>query len=124
MQRCKQKGFWETMPLYVDVNLSSISSFKELLISKDRQIQEDKKAVLVGKMLSGVELQRKVMGKGPAFWMEVQNFAYSNKKVGVLPKEQTSLTTIIRNHVPQDFACKLLQQLLRRCQENGFIGEL
>lgn len=123
-QRCKQKGFWETMPDHVDVNMSGVASLQELLVSKDHQIREEKKARIVGKMLSGVELQRKVMSKGPSFWMEVQNFAYSSKKVGVLPKEQSALTSIIRSHVPQDFTCKLLQQVLRRCQENGFIGEL
>ena len=123
-QRCKQKAFWESMPAHVDVDLSGLSALNDLMISKDQQQREEKKAKLVGKMLSGVELQKKVISKGPAFWMEVQNFAYSNKKIGVLPKEQMALTSVIRSHIPQDFACKQLQQILRRCQENGFIGEL
>ncbi len=123
-QRCKKKAFWETMPEHVYVDLSGIPALQELMIGKDQQKREEKKAKLVGKMFVGIELQKKVLSKGPAFWMEVLNFALSNKKIGVLPKEQAALTSIIRGHVPPDFACKQLQQVLRRCQENGFIGEL
>lgn len=123
-QRCKQKGFWETMPIHVHVDLSRLAAHGELLIGKDKQRQEEKKAKTIGKLFSGVELQSKVLGKGAPFWREVQDFACSHEKVGILPKEQSALTTITCNRVPQDFACKQLQQLLRRCQENGFLGEL
>ena len=46
-QRCKQKGFWETMPDHVDVNMSGVASLQELLVSKDHQIREEKKARIV-----------------------------------------------------------------------------
>ena len=46
------------------------------------------------------------------------------RRLAVMQKMQKTLTSVIRSHIPQDFACKQLQQILRRCQENGFIGEL
>ena len=123
-QRCKQKAFWEKMPDYVNVVLSGYPALGQLLIGKDEQRVVEKKAQKIGKMLSGVDLQTRVIAKGPAFWKEVLDFAYEHKRVGVLEKEQTALTTVIRGNIPSEFACKSLQALLRRCQENGLIGEL
>ena len=123
-QRCKQKTFWENMPGFIDVDLSNYPALLQLLIGKDERRTVEKKAKKIGKMLSGIELQKKVISKGPVFWKELQDFAYDHKKVGVLPKEQTALTSVIRGNIPPDFACKTLQSFLRRCQENGFMGEL
>lgn len=123
-QRCKQKTFWEEMKGVVSVDLSSFEGFEDVLVSPEETKKNDARACIVGKLFSGVELQRKVMEKGREFWAGVQDFAMTHRKIGILPKEQQALTTAIRGGVVADFACKNLQQLLRRCQENGFKGEL
>ena len=121
-QRCKQKNFWEAMPSHVSLTLSTLGEVDRLLVTKAAKTREDKKAQEVGRLLSGVELQRFVIEKGAQFWSEVRQFAYENRKVGLLPKEQSALTTATRGGLPPDFACKALFGLYRRCQENGFKG--
>lgn len=123
-QRCKQKKFWDEMPNHINFDLTSIPVLEELLIGRDEKKQEEKKAKQIGKMLSGVELLSKVISKGPAFWSELQAFADNHENIMLLPKDQSTLTMLIRGKVPQDFACKSLVLLLRKCQENGFKGEL
>ena len=121
-QRCKQKNFWETMPNHVLLDLSAFGDIKRLLVTNATKTRTDKQAQKVGRLLSGVELQRFVIEKGSTFWSEVRQFAYENRKVGLLPKEQSALTTAVRGGLPPDFACKTLFGLYRRCQENGFRG--
>ena len=119
-QRCKQKNFWESMPNHVLLDLSAFGDIKRLLVTNATKTRTDKQAQKVGRLLSGVELQRFVIEKGSTFWSEVRQFAYENRKVGLLPKEQSALTTAVRGGLPPDFACKTLFGLYRRCQENGF----
>lgn len=121
-QRCKQKNFWEAMPNHVSLHLAALGDVKRLLVTNVAKSRTDKQAQEVGRLLSGVELQRFVVEKGAAFWSEVRQFAYENRKVGLLPKEQSALTTAARGGLPPDFACKALFGLYRRCQENGFKG--
>ena len=121
-QRCKQKNFWEAMPNHVSLDLAALGDVKRLLVTNVAKSRTDKQAQEVGRLLSGVELQRFVVEKGAAFWSEVRQFAYENRKVGLLPKEQSALTTAARGGLPPDFACKALFGLYRRCQENGFKG--
>ena len=121
-QRCKQKGFWEGMPDHIMLELSAFGDVKCLLVTNAAKTRADKQAQAVGRLLSGVELQRFVVEKGAGFWSEVRQFAYENRKVGLLPKEQSALTTAARGGLPPDFACKALLGLYRRCQENGFKG--
>ena len=121
-QRCKQKNFWEAMPNHVSLDLAALGDVKRLLVTNVAKSRTDKQAQEVGRLLSGVELQRFVVEKGVAFWSEVRQFAYENRKVGLLPKEQSALTTAARGGLPPDFACKALFGLYRRCQENGFKG--
>ena len=121
-QRCKQKNFWESMPTHVSLELSVFGDVKRLLVTHAVKTRTEKQAQKVGRLLSSVELQRFVVEKGAAFWSEVRQFAYENKKVGLLPKEQSALTTATRGGVPSEFACKALFGLYRRCQENGFRG--
>ena len=119
-QRCKQKNFWEGMPDHVSIGLSAFGDIKRLLVTNAAKTRADKQAQQVGLLLSGVESQRFVVEKGARFWSEVRRFAYENRKVGLLPKEQSALTTAARGGLPPDFACKALLGLYRRCQENGF----
>ncbi len=121
-QRCKQKNFWESMPSHVFLDLSALGDVKRLMVTNAAKTRTDKHAQEVGRLLSSVELQRFVIEKGAAFWSEVRQFAYENRKVGILPKEQSALTTAARGGLPPDFACKALFGLYRRCQENGFKG--
>lgn len=121
-QRCKQKSFWESMPNYVSLDLSAFGDVKHLLVTNVVRTRTDRQAQEVGRLLSGVELQRFVVEKGVAFWLEVRQFAYENRKVGLLPKERSALSTAVRGGLPPDFACKTLLGLYRRCQENGFRG--
>ena len=121
-QRCKQKKFWESMPDYVSLDLSVFGDVKRILVTNADKTRTDKQAQEVGRLLSEVEMQRFVIEKGVEFWSEVRQFAYENRKVGLLPKEQSALTTAARGGLPSDFACKALFGLYRRCQENGFKG--
>lgn len=121
-QRCKQKNFWESMPNHVALDLSAFGDVKCLLVTNTAKTQADKQAQKIGRLLSGVELQQFVVEKGKAFWADVRQFAYDYPKVGMLPKEQSALTTAARGGLPPDFACKTLFGLYRRCQENGFAG--
>lgn len=121
-QRCKQKHFWDAMPNYVSLDLPALGDVKRLLVTNAAKTRTDKQAQEVGRLLSGVELQRFVVEKGAGFWSEVRQFAYENRKVDLLPKEQSALTTAARGGLPPDFACKALLGLYRRCQENGFRG--
>lgn len=119
-QRCKQKYFWESMPNHVSLELSAFGDVKRLLVTNASKTRSDKQAQEVGRLLSSVELQTFVLEKGAKFWSEVRQFAYENRKVGLLPKELSALTTAARGRLPPDFACKALIGLYRRCQENGF----
>lgn len=121
-QRCKQKNFWESMPKYVSLDLSAFGDVKRLLVTNAAKTRTDKRAQEVGRLLSEVELQRFVIEKGAEFWAEVRQFAYENRKVGLLPKELSALTIAARGGLPSDSACKALFGLYRRCQENGFKG--
>ena len=121
-QRCKQKNFWESMPNHVVLDLSVFGDVKSLLVTNAAKRKTDKQGQDIGRILVGVELQKFVMEKGQTFWSEVRQFVYESRKVGLLPKEQSALTTAIRGGVPPDFACKALLGLYRRCQENGFKG--
>ena len=122
-QRCKQKSFWETMQSNVILDLKAFTGFEQLLIELEDQRREDKAARSVGKLMYGVELQTMVISKGPDFWCKVRDFAIMDKRVGLSPKEEAALTTVIGGRVPPDFVCKTLQFLLRKCQENGFNEE-
>lgn len=119
-QRCKQKNFWESMPNHVSLNLSTIGDVKGVLVTNAEKAMGEKQAREVGRLLIGVDLQMFVVKKGPKFWTEVRQFAYDNRKVGLLPREQSALTTAARGGIPPEFACKALFGLYRRCQENGF----
>lgn len=121
-QRCKQKNFWESMPSHIPLVLSTYGDIKSLLVTNEVRTRTDKQAQEVGRLLSGVELQRFVIEKGVEFWSQVRQFAYENRKVGLLPKESSALTTAVRGGLPSDFACKSLFGLYKRCQENGFKG--
>lgn len=122
-QRCKQKGFWETMQANITLDLMEFQGFEQLLIELEDQKREDKAARSIGKMMFGVELQTMVISKGPGFWSKVRDFATQDKHVGLLMKEESALSTTISGRIPPDFVCKILQSLLRRCQENGFNEE-
>ena len=121
-QRCKQKNFWESMPSYVKLNLASFGNVVSLLVSLEEKKRSDQKGKTIGTLLRGVELQTFIIEKGPAFWAEISQFATEHRPVGLSPREQSALTTAIRGKLPPDFACKALQDLYRRCQENGFKG--
>lgn len=123
-ERCKRKQFWEEMPEHVNLDLTTISRLSDLLISKDTYKESAKIAKQQGRLMTGVNLIEKVITKGAGFWRDVQSFAYEHRRVGILPREQQALSTITRGCVPPEFACKSLCQLLRRCQEYGFNGEL
>lgn len=122
-QRCKQKGFWEAMQVNINLDLMEFQGFEQLLIELEDQKREDKAARSIGKMMFGVELQTMVISKSSGFWSKVRDFATQDKHVGLLMKEESALTTVINGRIPPDFTCKILQSLLRRCQENGFNEE-
>ena len=113
-QRCKQKAFWESMQSNINFDLKEYPDLEQMFTDKDDYKQEEKQARSVGKLLQGVELQTMVISKGIPFWINVRDFAISDRNIDLSSKEDSALTTI-----PPDFVCKTLQALLRKCQENG-----
>ena len=119
-QRCKQKYFWDGMPEHVSLDLSTFGVVENILVSNATKKITDGEAQVIGRLLSDVEWQQFVIEKGRSFWSELRQFAYDNRRVGLLPKEQSALTTAVRGGLPSPSACKNLFSLYRRCQENGF----
>lgn len=124
-QLCKKKDCWEGMLQRVlpKLDRAELSSF---MMGQAESQERTREARNEQHVLSGANLQGWVYNKGADFWIKVQTFA-NEVQVPMIPKEEIALTVAVRmgttGRLPQAFQCKMLQALLRRCQENGFHEE-
>lgn len=117
-QWCKRDACWEgVQKLHIDLP----KSIESVLINKSAVKAAEKEARADQKIVSGVEVQKKVLEHSADKWKSVLSFVKSRNLVS--PGEETALKIAckIPEKLPNSYHCQQLLTVLERAQFEGFI---
>lgn len=117
-QWCKRDACWEGVQK-LDIDLPK--SIESVLINKNAVKMAEKEARADQKIVSGVEVQIKVLQHSAEQWKSVLSFV-KNRNL-VTPGEETALmlASKLPEKLPNSYQCQQLLTVLDRAQSEGFI---
>ncbi|WP_319403019.1 AIPR family protein [uncultured Anaeromusa sp.] len=117
-QWCKRDACWDGVR---KLNISLPQSIESVLINKSAVKVAEKEARADQKVVSGLEMQRKVLEYSAEQWAAVMNFVKSRSLV--TPGEETALKVASKlpGKLPNSYQCQQLLGVLDRAKSEGFV---
>lgn len=117
-QWCKRDACWEgVQKLHIDLP----KSIESVLINKSAIKAAEKEARADQKIVSGVEVQKKVLEHSADKWKSVLSFVKSRNLVSPGEEAALKIACKIPEKLPNSYQCQQLLTALERAQSEGFI---
>lgn len=117
-QWCKRDACWKVVQ---ELDIKLPSSIKSVLIDKASVKVAEREARADQKIISGVEVQKKVLQHSAEQWTAVLGFVKSRSLVSLGEETALKLACKLPEKLPNSYQCQQLLTVLERAQSEGFI---
>ncbi len=117
---CKKELCWTRVR---DLHIPLTTELAGELVEREEEQEAKQKAQVTQKIMSGIEMQTKVVELGSAYWGRLRDWA---RKHGLLSPDEDSIVGVAANmprRLPTERQCARILEIQAKVEEEGFMNE-